>query len=362
MTTPLAEKLKRQILQSGPMSVAEFMALCLFDPKDGYYTTKEPFGRSGDFVTAPEISQMFGELAAIWIISAWQASGAPASFALSEIGPGRGTLIRDMLRTFRKATPGFVDAASLYMIETSPRLKAVQKRTLNPDTNRITWVERIDDLPDFPLFLIGNELFDAVPARQFTKSGGEWIERMVGLGDSENLAFIAGAGILRPADLPSDAAIQPDGTIFEISPAREALAETIAGRIAKDGGAALFFDYGHLKPGFGDTLQAVRAHKFEDVLAAPGEADLTSHVDFSALTGIVRKAGAQSALLTQGDFLLKMGLLERAGNLGREADEATRKQIEIDVERLAGSENMGKLFKTMAVFPTDMVLEPFSSG
>lgn len=360
MTTPLAEQLTRQISQSGPMSVAEFMALCLFDPENGYYTTKEPFGKGGDFVTAPEISQMFGELVAIWMASAWSAAGKPTSCTFAEIGPGRGTLMRDMLRTLRTAMPDFPAAASIYMIETSPRLQAAQKAALGENTDNIQWVERVEDLPHQPLFLVGNELFDAIPARQFVKSGDEWTERMVGLDDEGNLAFIAGAGTLQPPDLPPDATGQPDGAIFEISPAREALAEIIAGRVAKDGGAALFFDYGHLKPGFGDTLQAVRTHNYEDVLASPGEADLTSHVDFSALASVSRKVGAQPALLTQGDFLLKMGLLERAGRLGREADQATREQIEIDVERLAGPDGMGKLFKSMAIFPIGVHLEPFS--
>lgn len=341
------------------MPVADYMAACLFDPMDGYYMTKEPFGRGGDFVTAPEISQMFGELAAIWLLSAWQTAGEPEQFAVAEIGPGRGTLMADMIRTWRRTLPEFAASASIFLIETSPHLTARQKQTLGEETGNISWIGHVDDLPKLPLFLIGNELFDAIPVHQFVKIGGNWSERMVGLSKDDNLRFMAGAGSLAPDLLPTDVAEQPDGTVFELAPAREALVARIADRITDCAGAALFFDYGHLEAGFGDTLQAVRSHRYEDVLASPGEADITSHVDFAALAAAVEQRGARAAFMTQGNFLVQMGILERAGRLGASADEDTRLQIETDVERLAGPGGMGELFKVMAIFRPGDTVGPF---
>ncbi len=359
MTTPLAERLKRQIPQTGPITVADYMVSCLFDPDHGYYSTREPFGRGGDFVTAPEVSQMFGELVAIWMISAWQAAGSPENFAFAEIGPGRGTLMADMLRTLRKSETGFPGRGHIYMIETSPRLTDVQKKRLDKEAENIEWLTRFEEVADLPLFLVGNELFDAIPVRQYQRFGDFWLERMVGVDGNGRLAFMAGAGSLAADQLPASAAGQQDGTTFEVSPAREALAETIAEHIAHHGGAALIFDYGHLQPGFGETLQAVRNHNFDDVLSHPGEADLTSHVDFAALAAAVKRAGAQSASLTQGEFLLRMGLVERAGRLGINLDQKGRRQIEADVERLAGPEAMGELFKVMAIFEPEAKPAPF---
>ncbi len=359
MTTPLTRRLVRQIGQSGPISVADYMAACLFDPRHGYYTTRDPFGRGGDFVTAPEISQMFGELIAVWFVAAWQQTGAPQRFALAEIGPGRATLMRDMLRTWQKTVPEFLSSAEMFMIEASPRLAAIQKDALRDRPENMRWIARLEDTPELPLFLVGNELFDAIPVRQYVKTGRAWRERVVTLVGDEELSFGIGAGALAPDALPADASDRLEGSIFEIAPAREALAALAAERIASFGGAALFIDYGHLEPGFGDTLQAVRNHLYEDALANPGMADLTSHVDFAALATAARRQGAESACMTQGDFLLRMGLLERAGQLGANADEKTRRQIEADVERLAGPDAMGKLFKTMAIFPPGCAIPPF---
>ncbi|MEX0344297.1 MAG: class I SAM-dependent methyltransferase [Rhizobiaceae bacterium] len=359
MTTPLAEKLKRQIMQTGPISITEYMSACLFDPQLGYYTAQEPFGRGGDFITAPEISQMFGELVAIWTAAAWQAAGSPKDFAFVEIGPGRGTLMADMLRTFRKSPTGFLDHADVFMIETSPRLTGVQKAILDSENDGLEWLQRFDDLPDLPAFVVANELFDAIPVRQYVKSGGVWRERVVGIDSDGNLVFAVGAGALDIDLLPDGAAGEPDGAIFEISPAREALAESIACKIADHGGMALFFDYGHLQSAFGDTLQAVRNHEFDPVLSHPGQADLTSHVDFAALALAAEKAGASTSFLTQGEFLVRMGIVERAGRLGANLDEDGRKQIAADTERLAGADGMGEMFKAMAMFRPGMKPAPF---
>ena len=350
--TSLKQRISGLIAASGPISVADYMAICLFDPKQGYYTTKEPFGAAGDFTTAPEISQMFGELVAVWLYSVWQAAGRPASPVLAEIGPGRGTLMKDMLRVLKRLDPAFVAGASVALIETSPRLRDVQKATLDQSGTAIAWHESVATLPSTPLFIVGNELFDAIPTRQFVKLGDAWHERAIGLDEQSDLAFVAGPATIEAALLPKEAATAPEGAVFEFAPARSATMEQIAERIAATSGAGLFFDYGHLAPGIGDTLQALRRHQYEDVLASPGEADLTSHVDFAALAAAARANGLAAQTATQGQFLLAMGLLERAGNLGASADEAGREKIRSEVERIAGPDAMGELFKVLAVTPT----------
>jgi SAM-dependent MidA family methyltransferase len=346
--TALKKRIASLIAASGPISIADYMALCLFDPADGYYTTREPFGAEGDFTTAPEISQMFGELVAVWLYAAWQAAGRPANATLAEIGPGRGTLMTDMLRALHKLDPAYSGVA---MIETSPRLREIQQQTLANSDAPIRWHDTVSTLPDAPLFIVGNELFDAIPTRQFVKIGAAWHERAVGIGEAGKLAFVAGPATIEAAVLPAEAADAPAGSIFEFAPARTAIMETIAERIAALGGAGLFVDYGHLKPGIGDTLQALRKHRYDDVLAHPGEADLTSHVDFSALALAARAHGLDAHLATQGEFLPAMGLLERAGKLGANADAMGREKISGEVERLAGPDAMGSLFKVLAVAP-----------
>jgi SAM-dependent MidA family methyltransferase len=355
----LREKIVRLIKANGPLPVADYMALCLFDPDDGYYTTREPFGAAGDFTTAPEISQMFGELIGVWVLSTWQAIGRPSPFTLAEIGPGRGTLMKDLLRTVEKLDPGFAEQSTIAMVETSPRLADMQKTTLGDAAARVAWRRTIAELPEQPLIIVGNELFDAIPIHQFVKTAGQWLERAVGLDAAGALRFAAAPGAPDPALLPAQAAAAPDGAVVEIAPARIALMEAIAARIASQGGAGLFIDYGHLQSGIGDTLQAVRAHQPADVLDAPGEADLTAHVDFAALGACARSHGLDAHLATQGDFLLGMGFLERAGRLGADADAAVRERLQSEVDRLAGPAAMGKLFKVLALAPAGTRLPPF---
>ncbi|CAN7580981.1 class I SAM-dependent methyltransferase [Mesorhizobium sp. LjNodule214] len=335
----------------GPIPVNEYMALCLFDPQDGYYTTREPFGAGGDFVTAPEISQMFGELVAVWLYQAWQSIGRPMPVTIAEIGPGRGTLMKDMLRAFSRLDAALTAGTSFAMIEISPRLTGIQKQTLSGQSVRLDWHETIDTLPKAPLLIVGNELFDAVPIRQFIRTGAAWRERMVGLDEANALRFFAGAGSIDPSLLPDGAADAPDGSVIEMAPARSALMAAIAERIAGQGGAGLFMDYGHLHPGVGDTLQALRKHDHDNVLANPGEADLTAHVDFAALAATIRAHGLDVQMTTQGDFLLGLGLIERAGQLGAKADEKARQAISDAVERLAGPDAMGGLFKVLKIQP-----------
>lgn len=351
--TPLGERIARLIAASGPISVADYMATCLFDPQHGYYTTREPFGRGGDFITAPEVSQMFGELVAIWLAEAWQAAGGPLPATFAEIGPGRGTLMKDMVRTIRRVAPGLAEGATFALVEASPRLADLQRRTLEVAGPAFSWHATVDTLPEQPLLVVGNEIFDALPFRQFVRTRDGWRERVIDLDGASRFRFAAGDTVLPESTLPAGVRGAPEGSIFETSPAREALMASIAERIAVHRGAGIFFDYGHLAPGVGDTFQAVRRHRSEDVFENPGEADLTSHVDFAALAAVARRHGLDARMTTQGQFLLDMGLLERAGRLGHSADEAGRAKIVADVERLAGPDQMGELFKVLMVKPAD---------
>ncbi|HEY9056405.1 MAG TPA: class I SAM-dependent methyltransferase [Aurantimonas sp.] len=362
--TPLARKIAEQIRADGPIGLDRYWNLALFDRDHGYYSAREPFGRTGDFITAPDISQMFGELIGAWIAAAWREHGCPSPFLLAEIGPGRGTLMSDMLRTLRSVTPDCLKAAKVRLVETSDRLAAEQMAVLGRFDLPIRRVRRIEDMEREPLFLVANELFDALAIRQFVFDGATWRERCVSVADSGRLEFVLCQA--RP-DLPGTiAATLPRspmaGAVVELSPARETLATTVAQRLAKDGGAGLFIDYGHAATGFGDTLQAIHGHAFADPLDRPGEADLTSHVDFERIGAPFRQAGlAVSPVAPQGDFLLALGLLERAGRLGNEMDEAGQEEIRAAVARLAGTgeKEMGILFKVLAVSSRPLSLPPF---
>lgn len=358
--TKMHERLVEMIETSGPLSIADYMAHCLFDPKHGYYKSREPFGASGDFITAPEISQMFGELIAAWLLGAAQQLLPSGPILLAEIGPGRGTLMKDMLRTIVQIAPQMADRMQVAMIETSPRLVEIQKATLGASGFAISWHDNPQSLPDLPLLIVGNEIFDALPLRQYVKLGTEWRERMVALDDQHDLIFAAGAGSVDPSLLPPDAAHAPDGAIIELAPARMALMQQIAEKLRANGGAGLFFDYGYLKPAIGDSFQALRNHHFEHVLESPGIADLTSHVDFAALALTAQIAGLSHQTMTQGAFLLGMGLLQRAGSLGSGKSPEEQDAIAAQVERLAGPEQMGDLFKVLAIGPQGTAIAPFS--
>lgn len=361
--TPLGERIAARIRANGPITIADYMTACLGDPDYGYYMRHEPFGRGGDFVTAPEVSQMFGELVGAWCLATWEAMGAPALFVLAELGPGRGTLMADVLRTAR-LRPAFIEGARVHLVEMSPRLRDAQRIALTQSAERLAWVDRIEDLPPGPTILIANEFFDALPIHQFVRTPDGWAERMVGLGDDGALSFG-----LRPVSTPPRAAPDPDPPaagklpVAEISPGRVAVMEGIAAHLARDGGAALVIDYGYSGPAFGDTLQAVRRHEYADPLAAPGEADLTAHVDFAALAAIAGKAGAHPrGLLTQAEFLYRLGLRERAATLSRNKDQATRNAILADAERLAGPSAMGELFKVLALSSAGLALPAFDDN
>jgi NADH dehydrogenase [ubiquinone] 1 alpha subcomplex assembly factor 7 len=356
--TPLGRRLARLIAETGPITVADYMAHCLGDPEHGYYLAREPFGPAGDFVTAPEISQMFGELVGAWIAEVWHAAGRPAAVCLVELGPGRGTLAADLLRTLR-LVPDLVAAATLHLVETSPRLRALQAETLAAAPVAVHWHDRLDDVPAGFTLTVANEFFDALPVRQFVRTDTAWQERVVGLDADGRLAFGLGPGALAASELPPRLRAAPAGAILEVSPASIAVMQTLAGRIARDRGAALVIDYGHAETGLGETLQAVAHHAYTDPLAAPGEADLTAHVDFAALARAARSVGAAAhGPIGQGAFLSALGLAQRAARLSRDADAPTRAAIAAAADRLASPDQMGTLFKVLAVTPAGAAPPP----
>ena len=344
--TPLARLLAARIAATGPMTVADYMAECLMHPTQGYYATRDPFGTRGDFVTAPEISQMFGELIGLALAQAWLDQGSPKPFTLAEPGPGRGTLMADALRATR-GVPGFHAGLRLHLVERSPTLRAVQARTVGMAANLHDGAET---LPDAPLFLIANEFFDALPVRQYERREGGWHERMVGL-DGEALSF----GLV-PCALPDPRfAADPPGTVVETCPAAPAIMAAIALRIARHGGAAIIVDYGGWRSK-GDTLQALRAHAPEPPLANPGQADLTAHVDFEALA--LSAALPRSGLTPQGRLLQRLGIDQRAARLAAGMTGAMRENHLAAHHRLTHTSEMGSLFKAIAFHAPGTPLPP----
>lgn len=339
----LKEDLARRITANGPMTLAEYMGLCLMHPEHGYYVTRDPLGAGGDFTTAPEISQMFGEMLGLSLAQAWLDQGAPGRVALVEPGPGRGTLMADMLRA-TKGVLGFHAAAEVHLIEASPHLRSVQQATLKG--HPVTWHDSIESLPDLPLFLVANEFFDALPIRQLVRRGNAWCERSVGLRDGALML-----GLSAPKSLPLIEARLKDtkeGDIVEVSPVGAMIAEVIGTRIAKRGGVALIVDYGDWGSQ-GDTFQAVKGHAPVDPLACPGDADLTAHVDFEALA----KAApcAHTRLTSQGVFLERLGITGRAHALARKLPEDAIAAHVAAHRRLTHPDEMGTLFKVLGLYP-----------
>jgi NADH dehydrogenase [ubiquinone] 1 alpha subcomplex assembly factor 7 len=336
----LKDRLKAEIAQSGPIPVADYMVRCLHDPQDGYYATRPALGGAGDFITAPLVSQMFGELIGLWAVETWTRLGKPARFRLVEMGPGDGTLMSDLLRAVRLA-PDFVAAAELWLVDTSEPLKEVQAEKLG--AYRPRWSPRLGGVPGgAPMILIANELFDCLPARQFVMTPGGWVERLVGLGEDGELAF--GLAPSEHGKLP-----EPDAMILEVSPAQDAMAAEIGTRIVADGGAALIIDYGRGAPEFGDTLQALKGHEKVDPLAFPGESDLTVHVDFPGVIVAARAVGAEvSGPVPQGQFLGRLGIQHRADALiAARPDRA--EVISRQLARIAAPDQMGELFKVISI-------------
>ncbi|WP_455476442.1 class I SAM-dependent methyltransferase [Bartonella sp. B17] len=354
----LKEKIKKIIALNGSITVSQYMTLALTDPQFGYYQTQTPFGRTGDFITAPEISQLFGEMIGIWTLASWKAHNCPRPFILAEIGPGRGTLMDDILRTIQKLCTTAFNAAEIFLIEISQNLAKEQKSRLSSYQKQIHNVENFDQIPSGHLFLIANEFFDALPINQYIKLDGEWKERCITVNQNGNFTFIAKQRKLPFLYLQSYDWNIPDGTIFEHAPLRHQLMHKISNRLIQMKGSALLIDYGASDFAFGDTLQAVSKHKFRDIFDAPGEHDLTSHVNFFPLKMIAIEQGCFAEILEQRDFLLKMGLLERAKQLGINKNATLQNKIRQDIERLAGSDQMGKLFKVLHISDKNIPLPP----
>jgi len=336
------------------MPLDRYMQLCLGHPRHGYYMTRDPFGAEGDFTTAPEISQMFGELIGLWAAEVWRIMGRPSRVNLVELGPGRGTLMADALRAAR-VLPAFRAAMDVHLVETSDPLRERQRVRLRDVGLSPRWHASVETLPDGPLVIIANEFFDALAVRQFVRTQHGWCERFVGLGADGGFAFG-----LAPWPDPAIGAAAPVGTILEIGGAGLALMTVLSRRIAGHGGALLVVDYGHARSGFGETLQAVKGHAFVDPLAEPGEADLTAHVDFAALAGAATGAAAVHGPVAQGAFLEALGIARRAETLGRKAGDAGRAAVGAALARLTGrgEGGMGSLFKAMAVADPGLPLLP----
>ena len=335
----LVQRLKAQIRLNGPMTVAEYMTACLHDPEGGYYATRPRLGAEGDFITAPLISQMFGELIGLWAGETWTRMGRPPRLILAEVGPGDGCLIADALRALR-LLPEMLAAAELWLVEPSRPLRARQAEAVAGAALEPRWADSLAGLPqDAPLVLIANEVLDCLPVRQFVRAEQGWAERLVGLGETDELAF---GFAKRPLDhvLP-EASL---GAVVEISAAQEAFAGEVGRRVARQGGAALLIDYGRAEAGFGDTLQALKGHEKLGALATPGEADLTVHADFPAVLAAARAQGAQASLMSQRELLLRLGVAERASALARTRPEHADRVFR-QLDRLIGEDQMGELFK-----------------
>lgn len=352
----VAERLKFRIRTEGPVSVAVFMA----EVVTAYYAQAEPFGIEGDFITAPDVSQVFGELLGLWAVSVWQDMGAPQGVRLVELGPGRGTLMVDLLRAAQTAVPAFAMAVHVHLVETSLRLATIQKHRLEGTDLPLAWHNCLENVPPGPLLIVANEFLDALPIRQFERTPDGWRERLVGLAaDGKAFRFVLGAMEPKP---PLPAHVQdeaPLGAIAEGSTAVQSTVASVAARLLAHGGAALFIDYGPSVSAAGDSLQAVRNHASHPVLEAPGKADLTAHVDFAVAAAIASQLGVRvCGPLCQGKWLRRLGILARANQLLTQATPQQAWTIVTGVQRLIDDNAMGRLFKVLGLAHPSLLFLP----
>jgi NADH dehydrogenase [ubiquinone] 1 alpha subcomplex assembly factor 7 len=348
--SPLQSEIKKLIKSTGPMPVWRYMELCLVHPQHGYYISRDPLGREGDFTTAPEVSQMFGELLGLWVASGWKAIGSPPILRLVELGPGRGTMMADALRALR-VLPPLYQSLSIHLVEINPVLRDKQEATLSGVRN-IAWYDSIDEIPEGPAVILANEYFDALPIHQAMRRENGWHERVVELDENGKLKFGAAPEPIPRFEvlLPPLVRAAPLGAIFEWRPDTEIM--KIASRVRDQDGAALIIDYGHLRSDAGDTFQAIARHSFADPLNAPGEADVTAHVDFQALARGAEDLGARiHGPVTQGEFLKRIGIETRAVTLMAKATHEVSEDISAALKRLtdSGHGGMGSMFKAMAI-------------
>ncbi len=348
---PLDAEIRRRIELAGPMSVAQYMTLCLTHPKHGYYTTRNPLGAGGDFTTAPEISQMFGELIGLWAAAAWRALGSPARVRLVELGPGRGTMMVDAMRA-AKVMPEFYAAIALHMVEISPVLERVQRQALATAGLPAAWHRALEEIPEGPVIILANEFFDALPVHQAVMCADGWHERVVKIGEDAKFHFSIDRDPIPLFDefLPSRLRTARIGEIFEWRADKTAL--ELGRRLASEGGAVLILDYGHVESGLGDTLQGVSRHGYADPLGAPGLVDLTAHVDFQALAQTAKGVGVFThGPVTQAEFLRRLGIEQRAAALKASAPDEYVEAIVAELHRLTNEERtgMGGLIKALAL-------------
>jgi NADH dehydrogenase [ubiquinone] 1 alpha subcomplex assembly factor 7 len=353
--SPLESEIRRLISVAGPMPVAEYMRLCLTHPQYGYYVNRDPLGAGGDFVTSPEISQMFGELIGLWMAAVWRQMGAPENVRVVELGPGRGTLMFDALRAAR-VVKGFREALVLHLVEISPALQKVQERRLESLNAAMLWHSTLDEVPAGPSIVVANEFVDALPVHQAVKLPDGWHERLVGVASDGNFAFGVAPEPMPhfEAAMPRVLRQAPQGAIYEWR--SDSLALELGRRMRKEG-AALIIDYGHGQVGLGDTLQAVAAHAYADPLRAPGQADLTAHVDFEAFAQCAESMGARiHGPVRQRDLFLRLGIEQRAAALKTSAPHDKAADIEIAFSRLiaGGARGMGEMFKAIAIADPDL--------
>ncbi len=357
---PLAAEIRRRIESSGPMPVAQYMALCLTHPEHGYYTTHDPLGTAGDFTTAPEISQMFGELIGLWAAAVWRGMGSPQGVQLIELGPGRGTMMLDALRA-AKVMPEFRSAIVLHMVEVSAALERLQREALSTADVSAFWHGSLEAVPDGPSIILANEFFDALPVHQAVMCADGWHQRVVKIGEDGNLHFSIDRDPkpLFEEFLPAGVRSAKIGEIFEWRSDRTLL--ELSRRVVRYGGAALIIDYGHAQSAIGDTLQAVGGHQFADPLLAPGLVDLTAHVDFQALALVAQGMDARvHGPVPQGEFLRRLGIEERAAALRAGAGQEYASIIEAARQRLTDDDRtgMGRLFKAVALSGSQLQVLP----
>ena len=348
--SPLQSEIKKLIKSSGPMPVWRYMELCLTHPNYGYYISRDPLGREGDFTTSPEVSQMFGELLGLWVGSVWKAIGSPSLLRLIELGPGRGTLMADALRALR-VLPPLYQALSIHLVEINPVLREKQKAALS-GVRIIAWHDSLDQVPNGPAVILANEYFDVLPIHQAVKRETGWHERTVEIDDGGKLAFGFAADPMPRFEvlLPPLVRAAPVGAVFEWRSDTEIM--KIATRMRDQGGAALIIDYGHIRSDAGDTFQAIARHSFADPLKNPGQADVTAHVDFQALARAAEDLGARvHGPVPQGEFLKWIGIETRAVTLMAKASLEVSEDISSALKRLTGDGRgaMGSMFKVLAV-------------
>jgi NADH dehydrogenase [ubiquinone] 1 alpha subcomplex assembly factor 7 len=348
--SPLQSEIKKLIKSSGPMPVWRYMELCLMHPEHGYYVSRDPLGREGDFTTSPEVSQMFGELLGLWAASLWKTLDSPPLLRLIELGPGRGTMMADALRAVR-VLPQLYQTLSVHLVEINPVLRKKQQQTLSGIKN-VNWHDSIDEVPEGPAIILANEYFDVLPIHQAVKQTDGWHERTVDIDQAGRLAFSASPAPIPRFDvlLPPLVRAAPAGAVFEWRPDAEIM--KIATRVRDQDGAALIIDYGHVRSDAGDTFQAIARHSFTDPLQSPGQADVTAHVDFEALALAAEDVGARvHGPVTQGDFLKRLGIETRAVALMAKASHEVSEDISSALKRLTGGgrDGMGSLFKVLGI-------------